>query len=736
MTSLIELLNTYTPVEYLTQPNHRTYWLYLLVSVFIAWVMQCTRAWSKYFHAQRDTSHPKPHPIRYLTHSIKPLLNQQARLDYTYFLINWCIKVLCIMPLLISANTVAQWCVDHTHTTLFTASQWLSVNTWSYESIAIVYTLVLFIINDASRYALHRAMHAIEWLWAFHKVHHSATELNPFTFYRVHPVENMLFGLRYALVTGSITGVFIGLFGAKLSLMDIAGVNALVYVLNIIGANLRHSSVFLRYPKWLECVFISPAQHQLHHQYKTSRKNYGSFLAIWDAWFGSLLISNKTNKPKKFGLNKLDNTQYNSVWGLLFSPFKQLRKNKRKHPKQFNKVKKRILNYSTKAVISLIAFVGLFSAYQAKATALTPEQELGQMLYFDTHLSKNKTQSCASCHNPSEGFVDTRPNPSSVSAKSNPAVSMGDDGKSLGSRNAPTASYASHSPEFYYDKKNKQYIGGQFWDGRAKDLAEQSGGPPLNPLEMNMPSKMAIIQRIKESPVYIKQFEKVYGQGSLNHTEKAYTLMQKAISAFEHSEFFSPFDSKYDKFLRGEYDLSPLEDLGRTLFFSNNNVSCGSCHLLKKEDAIKETFSNYQYHNIGVPKNPRLATLVPSLSDDIDHGLLSNPHVTDRAQDGKFKVPTLRNIAITGPYMHNGVFQDLETVVLFYDKFNNPERTINPETGKPWAEAEVPETVNLKLLKGKKLTQRKVDALVAFMKILTDARYEHLIKEKTTTTQE
>lgn len=725
MINLVDFLNKYTPIEYVTQPNHRTYWLFLLVSVVMAWGLQCGRLFSKYIQTKQIASHPKGVGLSYLLDSIKPLFNQQARLDYAYFLVNWCIKVVCIMPLIVSANTVAQWCVNHAHTSLFSISHLLNVNRWSYESIAIVYTLVLFILNDASRYALHRAMHAIEWLWAFHKVHHSATELNPFTFYRVHPVENILFGLRYALVTGSVTGIFIGLFGAKLSLMDIAGVNALVYVLNIAGSNLRHSSVFLRYPKWLEFIFISPAQHQLHHQYKTSRKNYGSFLAIWDAWFGSLLISSKTNRPKKFGLSKLDNARYNSIWGLLISPFKHLHK---KLPKN---IKFRIPLYSTRTVVYLVAFVGLFSIYQAKAVVLTPEQELGKMLFFDTHLSKNKTQSCASCHDPSAGFIDTRQNPSSVSPKLNPAVSIGDDGKSLGSRNAPTATYANQSPSFYYDKENKQYIGGQFWDGRAKDLAEQSGGPPLNPVEMNMPSKLAVIQRIKENPSYVKQFKKIYGKDSLNNDEDAYKFMQKAISAFEQSDFFSPFDSKYDKFLRGEYELTLLEDLGRTLFFSNNNVSCSSCHVLKKEDAPKETFTNYQYHNIGVPKNPKLTKLIPSLSDDVDHGLLDNPNITDKNQDGKFKVPTLRNVAITAPYMHNGVFQDLETVVLFYDKFNNPERTTNPETGKPWGEAEVPKTVNLKLLKAKKLTQRKVDALVAFMKILTDERYEHLIKKTT-----
>ncbi len=111
------------------------------------------------------------------------------------------------------------------------------------------------------------------------------------------------------------------------------------------------------------------------------------------------------------------------------------------------------------------------------------KEDLGRVLFFDKNLSKNKTQSCATCHNPEAGFVDTRDN------GINKMASLGDDGHSLGDRQAPTASYAMFSPEFHYDKKKKKYIGGQFWDGREATLAAQAGGPPMNPIEMAMPSK-------------------------------------------------------------------------------------------------------------------------------------------------------------------------------------------------------------------------------------------------------
>ena len=354
------------------------------------------------------------------------------------------------------------------------------------------------------------------------------------------------------------------------------------------------------------------------------------------------------------------------------------------------------------------------------------EIQLGQKLFFDPILSKNGNQSCATCHNPEHGFADNRDN--GVRG----AGSLGDDLKSIGDRNAPTASYAMLSPEFHYDSKKEAYVGGQFYDGREHTLKGQAGGPPTNPVEMAIPSKQFMADRWKNDVTYNKMFKKIYGHEVFNNGEKTYEMMAQALAAFEGTKEFAPFDSKYDRYLNDEYDLTVLEDLGRTLFFSNNNNNCASCHVLKREDAKRETFTNYRYHNIGVPQNHELmAKNVVDPNTFVDHGLLNNPDVTDEKYDGKIKVPTLRNIAVTGPYMHNGVFQKLSTVVEFYDKYVNKERTINPETGKEWAKPEVKVAKDdTKLLKeAKPLSDRKVEALVAFMNLLTDKRYEHLIKE-------
>ena len=146
-----------------------------------------------------------------------------------------------------------------------------------------------------------------------------------------------------------------------------------------------------------------------------------------------------------------------------------------------------------------MAFYFIVCTFDAEHYALADQakekefnyQGLGEVLFFDKSLSFNKTQSCSTCHSPDSAFVDQRKN------SANQMVSEGDNPHLHGNRNANTALYAMFSPDFHFDKKIQDYVGGQFWDGRAKDLAEQAGGPPVNPVEMGMPDKKAIVERLK-----------------------------------------------------------------------------------------------------------------------------------------------------------------------------------------------------------------------------------------------
>lgn len=356
------------------------------------------------------------------------------------------------------------------------------------------------------------------------------------------------------------------------------------------------------------------------------------------------------------------------------------------------------------------------------AEAFATLEALGEALYFDVDLSKNRSQSCGSCHNPDHGFVDP------LETKAGRAASLGDDGRSIGDRNAPTAAYARFSPVFGRGADGK-WRGGQFHDGRAATLEEQAGGPPLNPGEMGMPSKAAVVERLKEKPGYVAAFGRLFGETVLADVPAAYEAMTRAIAAFERTERFAPFDSKYDRSLRGEATLTEQEELGRVLFFSKQFTNCSLCHRLKQADgADGETFTDHSFHNIGVPANRALRAVNGVAKGTRDRGLAANPAVRgDHRQDGKFKVPTLRNVAVTGPYMHNGVFADLRTVVLFYNKYNSksPARQIDPETGKPWERPEIAANLSrTELETGPALDDRRIDALVAFLETLTDRRYE------------
>lgn len=373
--------------------------------------------------------------------------------------------------------------------------------------------------------------------------------------------------------------------------------------------------------------------------------------------------------------------------------------------------------------LSILLFAPLMQSSYALADQVTKKEldykALGEVLFFDKSISFNKTQSCSTCHSPDTAFVDQRKN------SANQMVSEGDNPHLHGNRNANTALYAMFSPNFHFDKKIQDYVGGQFWDGRAKDLAEQAGGPPVNPVEMGMPDKKAIVERLKADPTYYKPITDLYGESIWADADKIYAIMEKAIGEFEKQELFAQFSSKYDRALKGEAELTALESKGKALFFDKTRTNCSNCHQSSEANSAKETFTNYRYFNIGVPSNQELIKHNKLAADFVDNGLLDNPMVKgDKKQKGKFKVPTLRNISVTAPYMHNGVFRDLKTVLLFKDSFNNPNRKINPETGKAWEKAEYAQTINPDVLKAKPFTDEEINALEAFLKTLTDEAYE------------
>jgi sterol desaturase/sphingolipid hydroxylase (fatty acid hydroxylase superfamily) len=189
---------------------------------------------------------------------------------------------------------------------------------WHSGWVMALFTVTVFIVEDFTRFFVHYCYHKIPLLWRFHAIHHSAITMTPLTLYRVHFIEYFINACRSLFVTGAISGLFMYCFVGAIGVYEVLGVSILNMLFNLAGANLRHSHIWIGFGRF-EQVFISPAQHQIHHSSAKAHldKNFGASLAIWDKWFGSWLPS-QTEQVKRFGLYKTVNPQklYKQILGI------------------------------------------------------------------------------------------------------------------------------------------------------------------------------------------------------------------------------------------------------------------------------------------------------------------------------------------------------------------------------------------------------------------------------------
>lgn len=361
---------------------------------------------------------------------------------------------------------------------------------------------------------------------------------------------------------------------------------------------------------------------------------------------------------------------------------------------------------------------------QSSGYAAEPIVLFGKKLFHDKDLSKDGTQSCASCHDSKHAFIDPRVNLTSVDSITPGAVSLGQDDTSLGDINTPSITYSAFIPDFHFDSEEGLFKGGLFLNGRAHNLEKQAEQPLLNPVEMQN-TKEAVVATVKTK--YSATMQSIFGTDIFDSTETAFEAIATSIAAFEKTPLFASFDSKFDKVLRGEASFTAQEQLGHDLFIAEDKGNCAACHPVPELSFSKQEslFTDFSYDNLGAPKNERVRSQNGKAADFVDNGLFDNPNVSDENLKGAFRVPSLRNIAVTAPYMHNGVFRDLETVVEFYNSRDVAD-AINPETGENWAAAEVDSTKNTEESGNLGLSPEEVTAIVTFMKTLTDERYEHL----------
>lgn len=338
---------------------------------------------------------------------------------------------------------------------------------------------------------------------------------------------------------------------------------------------------------------------------------------------------------------------------------------------------------------------------------------VGRAIFFDTNLSSNSNQSCASCHDPATGFANPGVNALAP-------VSEGSVGGAFGNRNAPTAAYASFSPPFRLtstaqtSEDGSKYEGGQFLDGRRSTLAAQAKDPFLNPVEMNNADAAEVVNKVRNAS-YANAFLSAFGSTALDDVATAYDFIAQALAAFETSSEVNQFTSKYDASLIGQYTMTASEANGLTVF-KGNKAKCANCHVVDNPTGGPSLFTNFKYFNIGTPVNTMNPAYV-SNNAYRDGGLADNTNISPAdvaSERGKFKVPTLRNIELTAPYMHNGAYDTLEQVITHYDII----------VADSFYTAEVNDNIAAELNPftdvGLGLTPQEITDLVNFMKTLTD----------------
>lgn len=368
------------------------------------------------------------------------------------------------------------------------------------------------------------------------------------------------------------------------------------------------------------------------------------------------------------------------------------------------------------------------SAFAKEPQTVTDQELLGKNIFFDTDLSVNSTQSCATCHAPEVGWTgpDSLVNLETV-------VYEGALPNHFGNRKPPPSGYAGDSPVLFFDEGTGEWVGGMFWDGRATGeilgdpLAEQAQGPFLNPLEQAIPNIQVLCVKLKKAD-YADLFEVVWGNGSLNcakDAEGVYERIGISVAAYERSAEVNPFSSKFDRFWDnavaagkdvtkikfssgggggmggggmgggGNTDpyrwqnyrglgLTDAELQGLAAFNDPNRANCASCHSLEPGSDGYPLFTSFTYDNVGMPKNPdnpfysMAEAWNPDGADFVDYGLggflqgAGYPEEVYIQELGKFKVPSLRNVDLrpseeyVKAYGHNGYFKSLEDIIFFY----------------------------------------------------------------------
>ncbi|MEM9669624.1 MAG: creatininase family protein [Pseudomonadota bacterium] len=304
-------------------PSSRVYYLYLITALLLAFFAYRFLDYDHDHHHEGDHGkgeENRKHAKSFFSYVFDPEIYRHPSTwqDIKYFLVNAILYYGVASQFLIGTHEIAA--LGNTAFNEFFGP--LSSPLISNELSLILYTLLSVLAIDLGVYVTHRAQHEIPFLWEFHKVHHSAEKLNPMTLFRMHPVDLFFTALVVSILTGlSVSGLFY-LTGETPQELTLFGINVITALFYIFGYNLRHSHIWLNYPAWLSRIFISPAQHQIHHSVdpKHFDKNFGLIFSIWDGLGRSLYIP-RTYEKLEYGLSKEEPNPFRSTFDIYKEPF-------------------------------------------------------------------------------------------------------------------------------------------------------------------------------------------------------------------------------------------------------------------------------------------------------------------------------------------------------------------------------------------------------------------------------
>jgi|APLak6261675434_1056106.scaffolds.fasta_scaffold00417_7 sterol desaturase/sphingolipid hydroxylase (fatty acid hydroxylase superfamily) len=294
------------PVTGLFDPARRLFWPQLIAAAALAGVVWWVRvrkggrtSLAQFLFAKQVWLHPS------------------ALLDYRFLFLRAVLAALWLGPAWWSAQKLAVWLSLELSWALGRGPLGDVERAW----VIAAFSIGTFVVNDFFRYVAHWASHRVKPLWALHQVHHSAEVLTPFTLNRTHPLEGLMMRAVSTLALGLCGGVCAWLFRGRVSAWEIAGVDALAFTWTALGSNLRHSHVWLSFGRW-ERLFMSPAQHQVHHSVEARHhdKNFGEALGVWDWMFGTLHVTTAEREVKVFGLPEGERNHGATVGSLLVDP--------------------------------------------------------------------------------------------------------------------------------------------------------------------------------------------------------------------------------------------------------------------------------------------------------------------------------------------------------------------------------------------------------------------------------